>query len=112
MSWDLVIRNADVVFPGVGPCPVDVATRPSREAATFTTTQGRPRWMALANGAVNTYNDVKEGVQTGLAEGREFIEGTGERIAEGVSGVADRVRDIDLPDIDMPDVDIDLPGPF
>jgi hypothetical protein len=66
----------------------------------------------LYDGAVDTYNDVKEGVQTGLAEGREFIEGTGERIAEGMSGVADRVRDIDLPDIDMPDVDIDLPGPF
>ena len=41
----------------------------------------------------------REGIETGLREAGEFIEGTGERISEGVSELADHVPDIDV-DID------------
>ena len=59
----------------------------------------------IANGAVDGYNGAREGVETGLREAGEFMEGAGERISEGVSELADHVPDIDMPDID-------LPGPF
>lgn len=59
----------------------------------------------IANGVVDGYDGAREGIETGLRETGEFLEGTGERISEGVSDLADH-----LPD--MPDVDIDLPGPF